>query len=368
MRMFADPFILIVLPLIPVAVILWIYAQKKRAYVYSDEHMFAPVSRVVKIISIASLAFLILSLVLAVFALSRPLGEIIETRTHEYMHRGCLVVDISGSMNELDPPGSDTSKISVVVKAGQEFVIKRKGDAFCEVPFGDSAELAWAMPVTNDIHAINDALGELPNHVNGNTAMGDGMFYAFALLLADSLGANERLDLPRLQKEVVEIKTGSMIQENSYLASLLRRLGIFVDTYIVVLTDGQYNWGNVDPPVLLEVLQRFGIRTYILGVGFEYTSFPELVRLVRRTGGDIFFARDSRDTARLLEEINKLQKRKMLSEVVKKPKELSPLVMLFSLACFIVFFVLWTALRVGHAMNVCIMHAWFRIREGRAKK
>ncbi|MDP3770064.1 MAG: VWA domain-containing protein [Candidatus Sungbacteria bacterium] len=374
MRIFANPWILAVLPLIPIAVIMWIRAQKKRAYLYSDERLLAPLRRSVKIVSAAAHASLIVSLVLGVLAFARPLGEIVETRTHEYMHVGCLVVDISGSMSGSDNENSTASKISVVIAAAQEFVSKRKGDAFCEIPFSSSVELAWAMPVTNDINAINDALEELVKHVDGNTAMGDGMFYAFVMLLADLLEANDRLDIPRLLKEVVEAKTSTQVPENSYLASLLRRVGVFEDTYITVLTDAEYNWGQVDPPTLLEILQRFGIRVYILGVGFEYTSFPDLLRLVRSTGGDIFLARNSGDTARLLEEVNKLQKRKVLSEIVKKPKELSPLFMFFSLVCAVIFFVLWTALRVGYAVKRYMSRLYMHILhvgrggERRAKK
>ena len=127
MNIFVHPWALLLIPLVWMVAGLWLRMQKKRAYLYSDERVLAELPQWVKILLRLAEACLFLSLTLAVIALARPLGEMQDTSTFVFMHRGCLVVDTSDSMNMIDNAESGISKIITVVNAGNEFVMKRKG-------------------------------------------------------------------------------------------------------------------------------------------------------------------------------------------------------------------------------------------------
>ena len=343
----AYPWILLVLLFCAGVMARWIRGQRKRAILYSDERLLASPPRWMIYVWRAGYVALAAALVAAVLAMARPLGETAEVRVYEQMHQGCLVVDISSSMNTLEDPVTQTTRIQVVVDAAKEFVRKRKGDNLCEVPFASGVRMDLMMPLTIDIQALSDALDMLIKHVEGNTAMGDGMFFAFAALLADTLDRNERLDIKKLQKEIAEVKAGRM-DGLSYVDDLVRRMGALADTYMVILTDGDYNEGIVDPLALLLVLKRFGIKVYILGVGNGFTANEWLVRLVKQTGGNVLFARDASQTPAFLEAINGLQKRKTLVDVTRKQKEFSPIMMGSAVVCAIFFLCIWMGLRCGN--------------------
>ena len=327
-------------------VLWWIYSQKKHAIIYSDERLLAfPPQWMIYLWRVA-LTALVCAFFFGVFALARPVGKMIQSPIYEEMHRGCLVMDISSSMNTVEDAVTEATRIQVVVKAAKEFVEKRKGDQLCMVPFDSGVRLALAMPPTTDTKGLQGSLDNLIKHTEGGTAMGDGIFFAFSLLLRDTLDRNERLNIVRLQKEIVEVK-GGRTEELAYIDDLVSRNDMLANTFMLILTDGEYNMGVVDPLALLSVLKRFGLKVYILGVGNEFIANERLVRLVKQTGGDVLFARDANETPQFLEVINRLQKRRLLTEVTRKQHEFAPMAISIALACAMLFLCIWVMLRVG---------------------
>lgn len=322
----------------------WIRSQQKHAIMYSDERLLTSPPRWMIYLWRAALGVLVCAFLFGVFALSRPLGTVTESRIYEEMHRGCLVMDISSSMNTAEDAVTEATRIQVVVKAAKEFVEKRKGDQLCMVPFETGVRLALAMQPTTDTKALQESLDNLISHVEGSTAMGDGMFFAFSLLLGDTLDRGERLNVVGLQKEIAEIKNNRR-EGLVYIDDLVSRNGMLADTFMLVLTDGEYNTGIVDPLALLSVLKRFGLKTYILGVGKDFMANERLVLLVKQTGGDVLYAHDANETPQFFEAINRLQKRKVLSEVMRKQRELAPLAMGLALGCAGFFLCVWMILR-----------------------
>lgn len=337
------------LAVIPVALLLW-YAytrHTKQAYLFSDERMLALPPRWVYAVMYGGFACLGAALVLSIIAFARPLGQMEETETHEFMHRGCLVIDMSSSMQEQDAVQKEYTKMMLVVQAGKEFIAKRKGDAMCIIPFESTVRLELGMPLTTDVAALTQALDELAEKVGGGTAMGDGMFYAFALLAGDMLTKNEQLDLPRLMKEIMDWRQDAGGNDYPYLKNLSARVGKMEDMFMVVLTDGEYNSGSADPLKFLEATERFGIRVYVVGVGFDYGKYPRLTDLVKKTGGQVFLARVPSDTAMLLQEIHMLQKRRVLAEVIKRRRELAPGIMTGASIVLVLAVAIWVGLRIA---------------------
>lgn len=322
----------------------WVKSQRTYAIMYSDERLLASPPRWIIYLWRTAQGALVCAFLFGVFALARPMGKISESRIYEEMHRGCLVMDISLSMNTVEDAMTGATRIQVVVKAAKEFVKKRQGDQLCMVPFETGVRLALTMLSTTDTMALYQALDNLITHVEGNTAMGDGMFFAFSLLLGDTLNSRERLNIIRLQKEIAEVKNGRM-EGLTYIDDLVSRNGMLTDTFMLVLTDGDYNTGVVDPLALLSILKRFGLKTYILGVGPDFTGNDRLVRLVKQTGGDVLYARDANETPQFLEAINQLQKRKVLSEIMHKERELTPIAMGIALGFVALFLCIWIILR-----------------------
>ncbi len=324
----------------------WLRIQRKRAISYSDERLLASPPKWMIYLWRTGIAAAFCAGIFAIIACARPLGSVTESRLYGEMHRGCLVMDISLSMNTVEDVVTQETRIQVVVKSAKEFAQKRKGDQLCMVPFETGVRLALAVAPTTDTIAFNQALDNLITHVEGNTAMGDGMFFAFSMLLGDILERNERLNISRLQKEIAEVK-GGRTEGLAYIDDLVSRNGALTDTFILVLTDGEYNTGIVDPLALLSVLKRFGLKTYILGVGKDFAANERLVSLVKQTGGDVLYAHDANDTPQFLEAINRLQKRKILTEVTRKQIELAPMAMGIALGCALFFLCIWAVLRGG---------------------
>ncbi len=340
------PWMLLVLILCAGVFTWWLRDSRSHANLYSDERLLASPPKWMIYFWRIALGGLVCAFLFGVFALARPMGSIVESRLHEEMHRGCLVIDISLSMNIMEDAVTQETRIQVVVKSAKEFAQKRKGDQLCMVPFETGVRLALAMAPTTDTNAFNQALDNLITHVEGNTAMGDGMFFAFSMLLGDILERNERLNISRLQKEIAQVKDGR-IDGLAYIDDLVNRNGMLTDTYMLVLTDGEYNTGIVDPLALLSVLKRFGLKTYILGVGKDFAANERLVHLVKQTGGDVLYAYDANNTPQFLEAINRLQKRKILTEVTRKQIELAPMAMGIALGCVLFFLCIWAVLRGG---------------------
>lgn len=349
-----HPWMLLVSVVCVWVVVRWICGQKKHAIMYSDERLLAfPPQWMIYLWRVA-LGALACAFFFGVFALARPVGNMIESRIYEEIHQGCLVIDISSSMSSVEDAGTEVTRIQVVVKAAKEFVEKRKGDRLCMAPFDSGVRLALAMPPTTDTKALQESIDNLIKHVEGGTAMGDGMFFAFSFLLGDTLDRNERLNIVGLQKEIVEVK-GGRTEGLVYIDDLVSRNDMLTNAFMIVLTDGEYNMGVVDPLALLSVLKRFGLKIYILGVGQEFIANERLVRLVRQTGGDVLFARDANETPQFLEAINRLQKRKLLTEITRKQQEFAPMAMGIALACAMLFLCIWVVLRMG------AMFGFFRI-------
>lgn len=327
----------------------------RRAWLYSDEQLLEKPPWWVRTGAVVAIAAMVLGIFGGMVALARPQGSDIDVKTYEEKRSGCLVSDHSGSMATSLEEGS-IFKVKIITTAQQRFVEKRRGDRLCIVPFTQEVLQEFVMPLTDDTAALTQRLEALSAVAQGGTEMGAGMFYALAMLIQDALPEDEELDLKLLLKEVnrgyvqtADKKTDSGEEGRPYVNNLLRRTGGLRHAYMVVSTDAETGTSVASHLGILEVGARLGMHIYVLGVGFDVTSYPDLTLLVRRTKGNVYFAQRTKDVDTLLEEINQLEKRKTLTRVVKQPRELASEVMAISIPLGIVGVLFHTLLIAGPA-------------------
>lgn len=223
---------------------------------------------------------------LAVLALARPQAEhgIRETTTQGV--NILITLDISGSMKAED--FRPHNRLHVAKRVIADFVGKRDQDRIGLVVFAGKA--FTQVPLTTDHGVLLGMLrrvqiGMLPD----GTAIGTGLATAL----------NHVKDVPARS------------------------------SVVVLLTDGVNNTGRLDPVTAADAAQALGVRVYAIGVGTRGTA-PFLVEdpivgrryiqvpvtideemmteIAHRTGGRYFRATDPRTLARILDEVDRLEK------------------------------------------------------------
>jgi Ca-activated chloride channel family protein len=232
-----------------------------------------------------------------------------------------LVLDVSESMEATD---FAPDRITVAKAVVRDFIRKRTEDRIGLVVFG--GEAMTKCPLTRD--------------------------YDFLLAQVEDI---------RLR----ELKQGTAI--GMALANGVGRLrGSKAKTRIIVLlTDGDSNVGAINPVTAATLARQEGIKIYTIGIGkqnrvvvpiYSYDSLgrrgqliaqvpsylnPELLKEIARiTGGKAYMARDPGSLARILQEIDGLEKTKVQTQISEKKEDAFMGIALIALSLLVALFTL----------------------------
>jgi len=243
----------------------------------------------------------VVALALLVVAIARPRRGI---ETVYDTTRGVdivMCIDVSGSMLEGDLARGMT-RIDVAKHVAAEFVSLRPHDRIGLVPF---AMYAYRMcPLTLQHEWLTTQLGRL------RVKDPDRRYRT-----ADD---DER---GLIDSSHTAIGTALAVATNALKSSDAR------SKVVILLTDGQNNYGKLDPVEAADIAKTFGVRVYTVGAGSvkQRTAFGFRLRardpidektlraVADKTGGRYFRAQDARSLERVYEEIDSLEKTKVES-------------------------------------------------------
>lgn len=197
---------------------------------------------------------------LLVLALARPEWQQPEIELNRQARQLMLVVDISGSMNELMQGRTRLDQVKQAVRA---FVAGRTEDRIGLVVFGGQSYLYVPKTLDHDL-LLQQLQGLQPGMAGPGTAIGDA----------------------------VGLAVRSLRQEAGEAAILL-------------LTDGASNGGQLTAVQALQMAQVAGIRTHLTVV--DLNPEPELAAAIRATGGQVFTAFSRRELDQVYAAINDLE-------------------------------------------------------------
>ncbi len=299
---FAHPYFFLLLLLVPLAIWLYLWREKRPAtFTLSTIGAFRgrKVSWRTRLFWLP-FALALLAFISGVVALARPQSSnAYSTESTEGINI-VLALDISGSMlaKDLQPNRFEAAK-----SVAGEFVSSRPYDNIGLVVF--AGESYTQCPLTTDHAVLLNMINSVEmGLVNDGTAIGSGLATA----------------VNRLK----EIKEGSKV--------------------VILLTDGTNNSGTIAPVTAAEIAASFGIRVYTIGVGtmgealypiqtylgVEYVSMPveidevSLKQIASATGGQYFRATDNNSLHKIYEEIDQLEKVKLKVESFTQKEELFP--------------------------------------------
>lgn len=284
---FAQPYFLLLLLLLPVLLWYFNYQSKQRSVTFristtegirsmkpSWKVRWRPVLNVLR--SIAFVTFVI--------ALARPqktnVSETIDSEGIDIV----LSMDISGSMLAED---FKPDRLEAAKEEATKFVDARKTDRIGLVIF--SGESFTQCPITIDHNVLKEQLSQIKSGMlQDGTAIGDGLATAV-----------DRLRDARGKSKV-----------------------------IVLMTDGVNNVGKVGPELALEIAKAYKIRVYTIGVGSEGQALSPvqtpfgmrkqmvpvqidenlLKKIAKETGGRYYRATGNSKLENIYKEIDKLEK------------------------------------------------------------
>lgn len=297
------------LALLPIPLIVWYFVPRAKATppaalnVPFFEAMTGIVDKEKYSITAQSLLLLpSLIWLLLVLALSGPkwVGEPrpVEREGYNIM----MVLDLSGSMeiNDMLLNGRPATRLSVVKRAAEQFVVDRKGDKIGLILFGTRAYLQT--PLTYDRHSVLMRLQDASAGLAGKTTS-----------IGDAVGlAVKRLDSAPNKGRV-----------------------------IILLTDGANNSGVLAPLKAAELAKEEGIKVYTIGLGSE--SDPRalsndfvlsnasadldedtLQKMAAMTGGRYFRAMDTQSLQSIYQTINQLETVNQEQATIRPQKEYYP--------------------------------------------
>ncbi len=299
---FASPWFLLLLVLVPGFI--WYYVKGKRKrfveFKISDlsaaEKISSPRVKWIPILFILRM----LSFISIVIALARPQtrfsNERITTEGIDIM----MAIDISSSMYAID---FRPNRMAAAKEAAKEFVDARPNDRIGLVVF--AGETFTQCPATLDHNLLKQQIDMADNwQLDDGTALGDGLFMA----------VNRLADTTNLSTKV-----------------------------IILLSDGVRTAGKFSPIDAANAAQQLDMRVYTIGVGSETDrpipvvdrrgrimyeldpriSFDEatLKQIADITGAQYFKATTKEKLIEVYNEIDKIEKQKMQTDVTKRYDE-----------------------------------------------
>ncbi len=231
---------------------------------------------------------LVFSMVLLVTALARPQYGMEEVKT---VNKGIaieMVVDRSGSMGAgIRYEGKNITRLDAVKLVFKNFVLGngkdlkgRANDLVGLVSFARYADTVYPLSLSHTtITGFLKNVSLVSDRNEDGTAIGDAL----------ALGA-ARLKTIEDQLDNLENKNGYIIKSK----------------IIILLTDGQNNWGNLSPVQAAELAGDWGIKIYAIGIGGE--DVDTLTRIANITGGKYFSADNVQGLIKVYKEIDLLEK------------------------------------------------------------
>ena len=226
---------------------------------------------------------------LLIIAMAKPLNWADDVQTNNDYKKGIdiiLTIDISGSMLEQD---FQPNRIEVAKKVAKDFVDGRKGDRIGLVAY--AGEAYTACPATTDYEVLKKQIDGLScyQNIEGGTAIGVGLGTAVTRLRSDSIPSK----------------------------------------VVILLTDGSNNAGQLSPEEAADLAKSKNVRVYTIGVAGDMTSYQTpfgiiqqksdidldettLQMIASRTDGKYFRAKDETSLRKIYEEIELMEKRKMV--------------------------------------------------------
>lgn len=305
---FANPKLLWLLLLVPLAIIWYILRHKKQeaSVNFSDLKGMVKLPKTWKAyLRHLLFALKMASLALLIVALARPQSSSTNSTSNIEGIDIVMAMDVSGSMlaRDLKP-----DRLTAAKNVASDFVKDRPGDRMGLVIF--SGETFTQVPLTTDHGVMLNMLAEMKNGlIDDGTAIGDGLATAI-----------------------------SRLKDSEAISKV-----------VILLTDGMNNAGSVDPYTAAEMAKLFGIRVYTIGVGSYGTApYPVqtpfgtqmqqmkveideklLTTIANSTGGKYFRATNNQKLDEIYTEIDKLERSKIeVTEFRRLHEEFYPLVAL----------------------------------------
>jgi Ca-activated chloride channel homolog len=305
---FAQQWVLWLLPMVPLFVIYTYYfARKKKSVLKISSLNYLHGTRIPKKVKWRPILYILrtLSLILLLTAFARPqslsgykikYGEGIDI---------LLTIDISTSMDARDEGIGRPSRMETAKIQAMNFVDERPADRMGVVVF--SGEAFTICPLTTDHEALKLLIDNID--INGGeleqgTAIGMGLAKAV-----------ERINESKAKSKV-----------------------------IILLTDGENGKGTIQPIDAARMAKAFGVRVYTIGLSatqgkvqtpvsqnpdgslnyeFREVAIDEstLGEIAKTTGGKYFRASDSKNLKRIYGEINSLEKSEIEKTEIEQRKE-----------------------------------------------
>ena len=303
---FANPKLLWLLLLVPLAIVWYVLRHKKQeaSVQFSDLRNFAELPKSWKpYLRHLLFALKMAALALLIVALSRPQSSSTNSTSNIEGIDIVMAMDVSGSMlaRDLKP-----DRLTAAKNVASDFVKERPGDRMGLVIF--SGETFTQVPLTTDHGVMLNMLAEMKNGlIDDGTAIGDGLATAI-----------------------------SRLKDSEAISKV-----------VILLTDGMNNAGSVDPYTAAEMAKLYGIRVYTIGVGTYGTApYPIqtpfgtqiqqvkveideklLATVANSTGGKYFRANNNQKLDEIYQEIDKLERSKIeVTEFRRLHEEFYPLV------------------------------------------
>lgn len=302
---FAHPFILMLLPVLPVLLLVLRRQQRPAAITYSSTHDLAALPPSLSTRLRQALPFLrLLIIALGIIALARPQQGFRATKVYSEGIAILMVVDISGSMRALDLQldGEQRSRLDVVKHTFRQFVQGGKGltgrdvDLIGMVTFARYPDSISPLTLDHDtLLALLEPIEIVSRREEDGTAIGEAI----------ALGV-ERLRHATAQSKVM-----------------------------ILLTDGSNNAGDTEPKQAADIAKALGIKIYTIGTGTRGIA-PVPVRtrsgrivfrrmrvaidertlrtIAETTGGRYFRATDTATLQNIYTEIDQLEKTTNIAE------------------------------------------------------
>ena len=250
-----------------------------------------------------------------IVAIARPQTRYYNEETALRGREIILSIDTSFSMTG--------TAIETIKKIVGDFIKKRTNDLVGITIFGTDAALI-VMP-TMETQLLEKSLERIQASQAGyQTSIGEGLFTSITALFEKEMGKKFTIKELRnsINKQYLADYAISFIKE-------MEKRDILKNKLIVLFTDGIYNIG-ISPDRPLRLLKRMGIKAYVVavkasdvtGVDPEVAAqhIMELQEAVESTGGKYFHADNFDEVARFYDEIDRIEKDKIVIETVAKKR------------------------------------------------
>jgi Ca-activated chloride channel family protein len=305
---FAHPWLLLLLLLLPLAA--WLKGQRGAppAFVYSSVQLVRAMQNITRSRAggfLGSLRWLAMTLLIVALAQPR-----LAKSTTQVKASGIDIVcalDLSGSMISEDfvVNGERVNRVNMAKSVLKDFIDRRPNDRIGLVVFAAQAFIAAPLTLDHDYLQANLARLNIGTINSDATAIGDALATALNQLRA--------------------------VQGKSKI--------------IILATDGQNNSGKIDPLTAADAAAALGVKIYTVGIGEQgvapmpvfmggqkvgYQNVPvdvdeaTLQKIADKTGGRYYRADNAEKFRQIYAEINKLEKTEAVVNKFTQFKELFP--------------------------------------------